>query len=398
MTGHQTDSPPGKGLQDLSDGGRDALIFLSPPHSGEEERSWLSEALDSRYLAPTGPQVRLFEERMALRCGPDFEAIALSSGTAAIHLAYLLSDLGPGDCVIASDFTFVASVNPARMMGADISLVDSEADSWNMDPNLLEDAIKAAARVGKRIRAITVVHIYGQCADMDPILRLAREHGIPVIEDAAEAVGASYKGKPAGAMGDLGCYSFNGNKIITTTGGGMLVSRNSESVDRARYLSNQARDPVVHYEHQELGFNYGLSNLLAGFGIGQLEKLDQKVRRRREIFDTYRDQLQDLAGITFMPEPPWSQATRWLSCLTIDPASAGTTAEKVRLALLRENIEARPLWKPMHLQPVYRDAKTFGGSVSEHFFATGLCLPSGDNLSPDDQQKVIDCIRKAFRR
>jgi dTDP-4-amino-4,6-dideoxygalactose transaminase len=307
-----------------------------------------------------------------------------------------LLGVGPGDEVICSSLTFVASANPIRYQGATPVFVDCDG-SWTLDPNLLEDALKHSDAVGQRTKAVIAVDLYGQCADYGAILGLCERHGVPLVEDAAEALGATYRRRPAGGFGRLGVFSFNGNKIITTSGGGMLVSHEKELVERARFMASQARDPAPHYEHSQIGYNYRLSNVLAAIGRGQLRTLAERVAIRRQTFERYAEGLQDLPGLELMPEAPYGRSNRWLTSLTIDPTIFGADREVVRLALEAENIEARPVWKPVHLQPVFAGSLVFGGGVSERLFRNGLCLPSGSNLHPDDQNRVISIIRRTCR-
>jgi dTDP-4-amino-4,6-dideoxygalactose transaminase len=323
--------------------------------------------------------------------------VALTSGTAALHLALILLGVGPGDEVLVPSFTFAATANVVTYVGATPVLVDSEAATWNIDPDLMAERIKAGAARGKVPVAVITVDLYGQCADYDPILATCEEYGIPIIEDAAEALGASYKGRAAGSFGKLSAFSFNGNKIITTSGGGMLVSDSEELIEQARYLSTQARQPVVHYEHTDIGFNYRLSNLLAALGRAQLSHLPEKISRRKEINSEYQGGLCDLPGVKFMPIADYGDCNYWLTCLTIDPGEFGTDREAVRCALEAEDIESRPTWKPLHLQPVFSETECVGGDVSAEIFNNGLCLPSGSSLTKEDQQKVIEVFRSCAR-
>jgi dTDP-4-amino-4,6-dideoxygalactose transaminase len=366
-------------------------LYLSPPHMSGLEQSYVDDAIASNWVAPLGPHVDAFEQEFAERLGIA-HALALSSGTAALHLALRLAGVGPGDEVFVSTLTFVASVNPIVYLGASPVLLDCEMRSWNMDPVLLEEALKDRARVGRLPRAVVVVHLYGQTADMDPIRHLCEQYGVPVIEDAAEALGADHRGRHAGTLGLAGVFSFNGNKIITTSGGGMLVSDDGALVESARKLSAQAREPANHYEHREIGYNYRLSNLLAAVGRAQLTVLDERVEARRRNFARYVEELGRLPGLRFMPEAEWGRHSRWLTCVTIDPESFGSDREAIRTALERENIEARPVWKPMHRQPVFAGAATFGGATADLLFETGICLPSGSNLSPGEIGRVVDVI------
>ncbi len=372
-------------------------IHLSVPHMSARERDLLLDAFTSNWIAPLGPHVEAFEGAFARRVGAE-HALALSSGTAALHLALIEAGVEAGDEVLVSDVTFVASLNPIRYLGATPVLVDSESTSWNMDPNLLEDALRDRRQKGRRPAAVVVVHLYGQPADLDAIASLCRSHGVPLVEDAAEALGAEHtnaKGKAVhpGTEGQSGIFSFNGNKIITTSGGGMLVSGDRTLIEHARKLSAQAREPVPHYQHREVGYNYRLSNLLAAVGLGQLELLDDRVAARRRIFTRYRELLADLPGLDFQPEAPWARHTRWLTCLTVDPEVFGTDREALRLGLAEEGIEARPLWKPMHLQPLYASCEIYGGALGEALFRDGLCLPSSSSMTDEDQDRVAAVIR-----
>lgn len=370
-------------------------IYLSSPHMSGEEIELVRETFASNWIAPLGPNVDAFEQEFAARVQTK-HAVALSSGTAALHLALRGLNLQPGDEVICSSLTFSASVNPVLYERATPVFVDSEESSWNMDPALLAEAVSAGIKRGKKPRAVILVHLYGQSADIDPIAAVCARQGIPLIEDAAEALGATYKGRAPGTFGDCGIYSFNGNKIITTSGGGMLGSDNKALIDKARFWATQARDPAPHYEHSEVGFNYRMSNVLAAIGRGQLRVLGDRVNARRRNCAYYQKAFKDLPGVAFMPEADYGRSTRWLTCLTIDPTIAETNREKVRLALERENIEARPVWKPMHLQPIFKDCLCFGGGVSSRLFENGLCLPSGSNLSSKDLDRVIKVFRRSF--
>ena len=368
-------------------------LYLSPPHMSGLEWEFLKEAFESGWIAPLGPQVEAFEQEFAAKVGAK-HALALSAGTAAIHLALIHLGVGPGDEVFVSTLTFAASANPIVYQGARPVFIDSERTSWNIDPDLLEDALKRKARAGKLPKAVIVVHLYGQPANMDAIMEICQRYHIPVVEDAAEALGASYKGHSPGTFGAAGIFSFNGNKIITTSGGGMLVSDDAAFIAHARKLATQAREPAPHYEHKEIGYNYRMSNILAAIGRGQLRVLDERVRQKREIFTAYKQALEDIPGLNFMPEAPWGRATRWLTVITIDPKEFGATREDIRLALEAENIEARPVWKPMHLQPVYQACEYIGRGISDNLFANGLCLPSGTQLTSTDIERVVSVIRK----
>jgi pyridoxal phosphate-dependent aminotransferase EpsN len=367
-------------------------IYLSAPHLGEDERKLVADAFDSNWIAPLGPHVDAFERELAERTGVA-HAAALSSGTAGLHLALRILGVGRGDEVIASTLTFSATVNPIVYEGATPVFIDATRESWNMDPALLAEELEACAKRGRLPKAVIVVDLYGQCADYDPIQAICAKHGVPIVEDAAEALGATYKGRPAGSFGAMSVFSFNGNKIITTSGGGMLLSSRKEWIDKARFLATQARDPAPHYQHSEIGFNYRLSNLLAAVGRGQLRVLDQRVARRREINALYRKLLGDLPGLEFMPEASYGTANCWLTCLTIDPAKFGSDREAIRVKLEKENIEARPVWKPMHLQPVFSGSRVRGGSVSEALFDRGLCLPSGSSMTDADVGRVVEVVR-----
>jgi dTDP-4-amino-4,6-dideoxygalactose transaminase len=365
-------------------------IYLSPPHMSGDERGLLLEAFDSNWVAPLGPHVDAFEDEMCKVLGVK-AAAATSSGTAALHLALLLAGVREGDRVLCSTFTFSATANAIVYCGAEPVFIDCDA-TWNIDPALVEEEIYESARRGRLPKAIIPVDLYGQPADFDRINSAAAAAGVEVIEDAAEALGSTYKSKPAGSLARIGILSFNGNKIITTSGGGMLVSDDEELVRRARFLATQARDPGPHYQHSAIGYNYRISNLLAAVGRGQLRTLKERVSTRRRIFERYRSELGELPGFDFMPEAAYARMNRWLTCVTIDPERAGITREDVRLALEAEKIEARPVWKPMHQQPIFAGRRVLGGAVSAALFANGLCLPSGSSLSEDDQTRVIDLI------
>jgi dTDP-4-amino-4,6-dideoxygalactose transaminase len=371
-----------------------ARVYLSAPHmSGTEERL-VADAFASNWIAPLGPHVDAFEREFAAAVGTP-HAVALSSGTAALHLALQLVGVGPGDEVLVSTMTFAASANPITYVGARPVFVDSERVSWNMDPALLEEAVEQRVRAGRPPRAVVLVHLYGQSADVEPIAACCRRHGIPLVEDAAEALGATYRGQAPGTFGEAGIFSFNGNKIITTSGGGMLVARSGDLAVHARKLATQARDAAPHYEHSEIGYNYRLSNVLAAIGRGQLAVLGDRVAARRRNFDFYARHLGGLPGVELQPEAPWGTHSRWLTCLTLDPAAFGADRERVRLALEAENIEARPLWKPMHLQPVFAGLSCHGGAVAQDLFERGLCLPSGSALSEGDLGRVVRAVRRA---
>jgi len=368
-------------------------ILLSVPHMGGAEQGYVREAFGSNWLSTVGPNIRAFEEEFEKRTG--LRAVALASGTAGIHLGLRLLSVRSGDSVLCSTLTFAASANPIRYLGAEPVFIDSDYETWNLDPELLRKALHACARKNKLPRAAVVVHLYGQCADMDPILETCNKYEVQVLEDAAEALGASYKEQPAGTFGQVGVFSFNGNKIITTTGGGMLVSPNQAWVERARFWSQQARDPGLAYEHSELGYNYRMSNVLAGIGRGQLEVLDQRVEQRRAIAFRYRDAFADLPGISLMPQAAYGLHTNWLSCFLIDEARFDCSRDDLIRLLDAANVESRPVWKPMHLQPLYQDCGCHGGAVAADLFRRGICLPSSSSLSLEDQLYVVNCIRAA---
>ena len=372
-----------------------ARIYLSPPDIGAAERRYVAEAFEGNWVAPVGPNLEAFEREFAAKVGAP-HAVALASGTAALHLALRLSGVGQGDEVICSTLTFVASAAPITYLNATPVFVDSESVSWNADPDILAEVITRKARTGRAPRALVVAHLYGQAANLNPIIKICEQHGVALIEDAAEALGATYQGKSPGSLGRFGIHSFNGNKIITTSGGGMLVTHDKALAQQARHLATQARDPAPHYEHTTLGYNYRLSNVCAGIGRGQLENLDAKVARRRAHFAAYQKAFTDLPGLQMQPEAPWGQSTRWLSCLTINPQEAGTDRERIRLALEKADIETRPIWKPMHLQPVFRSTEYIGRGVSDQLFAQGLCLPSGSGMTDGERERVIEAFRAAF--
>lgn len=372
-------------------------LYLSPPDIGPEEQRLVAEAFASNWVAPAGPQLAAFEREMCAASGAT-AAVALNSGTAALHLALRLAGVRPGDEVLCSTFTFVGSANPILYEGGRPVFVDAERASWNMDPALLAEALEARARRGRVPRALIVADIYGQCADWEPLRAAADRHGVFVIEDAAEAVGATYRGRWAGTFGAVGVYSFNGNKILTTSGGGMLVAADPRLVAHAYKLATQARETAPHYEHAELGYNYRLSNVLAAIGRGQLRGLAARVERRRALAARYQALLGDLPGVAFMPEPAAGRSTRWLTCLTLDPARAGATRDAVLAALAAADIEARPLWKPLHRQPLYSGAECIGGAVAEELFARGLCLPSGSAMTEHDLQRVAGIVRRVLTR
>lgn len=372
-------------------------IYLSPPDIRAEDYAALDKVLASNWVAPTGPHLECFEEALAQQVGRK-HALAVNSGTAALHLALKSLDIRSGDSVICPTFTFAASANPICYCGAKPIFIDSESNTWNMDPELLHSALEKCAAAGRLPKAVIVVHLYGQCADMDPIEKICRHYKIPVIEDAAEALGAHYKGRLAGGMGALSFFSFNGNKIITTSGGGMLLTNKVAWIDRARYLANQARGPALHYEHDEVGYNYRLSNVLAALGLSQLADLKRRIRLRRENFEFYCKTLSDLPGITFMPISDPDSVNYWLTCLTVDSVVSGTSRDQIIHALANADIEARPLWKPLHLQPAFKEFTIFGGKLAESLFENGLCLPSGSSMKPEDRAKVAEIVHSCFPR
>ena len=366
-------------------------IYLSPPDVGAAERELLLEAFDSGWIAPLGPHVDAFERETAARLGVG-HAAALNSGTAALHLALRVLGVGEGEAVLTSTLTFAATANAITYVGARPVFIDSAPDTWNMDPALLAEELEERAGRGDRPAAVIAVDLYGQCPDYDPIRAACAEHGVPLVEDAAEALGATYKGRAAGSLGDLAILSFNGNKIITTSGGGMLLSDDGALVERARFLATQARDPAPHYQHSTVGYNYRLSNLLAAIGRAQLAGLERRVERRRAINRRYRHHLEDVPGIDFMPEAPFGRSTCWLTCLTVDPAGFGASHEQIRLALEAEDVEARPVWKPMHLQPVFNHCPVRERGVASGLFERGLCLPSGSTLTAAQVDRVAGLV------
>ena len=427
-------------------------IFLSPPHMGGEELNLIGEAFASNYIAPLGPMVDAFEREFAAYTGIP-HCLALSSGTAAMHLALRELGVGPGDEVLASTLTFIGSISSATFLGASVAFIDADRSNWNMDPGLLQEELDDCARRGKLPKAVIPTDLYGQCCDLPRLLQICARYEIPVVSDAAEAMGARYGEhtesrklkaesrngeqevemesrkqkaesrnpspgpgtnvsefnpisafsfpisalKHAGYGARASVFSFNGNKIITTSGGGMLASDDARMIEHARKLSQQARDPAPHYEHTEIGYNYRMSNVVAAIGSGQLRVLEDRVQSKRRIFDQYQQLLQDLPGVSFMPEAPTGRCNRWLTVILVDTSEFGATPEQVRLALEAENIEARPLWKPMHLQPVFRGCRVRGGRVSEKLFDSGLCLPSGTALLPAEIERVAGIVRRCCK-
>ena len=374
----------------------DQRIYLSPPDVSDVERKLLLEAFDSNWVAPVGPDLDAFEAQVAELVGVR-HAVALSSGTAALHLALLAAGVRRGDTVLVPSFTFAASANAVMYLGARPVFLDSTADSWNIDPGLVAEELRLRADRGQLPRAVIAVDMYGQCADYEPLLIACDRYGVALIEDAAEALGATYRGRPAGSFGLAGVLSFNGNKIITTGGGGMLVTDDGQVATRARYLATQAREPVAHYEHRAVGYNYRLSNLLAAIGRGQVQRLGELIAARRETARYYRAALGDLPGLTFMPIAEYGVPNWWLSCLLVDAAAFGADRDRIIERLAGENIEARPAWKPMHLQPVFRDCVMRGGGVSADLFRRGLCLPSGSALTDHDRERIVAAVRAVAR-
>jgi dTDP-4-amino-4,6-dideoxygalactose transaminase len=361
-----------------------------------DELTLIKEAFDSNYVAPAGPMLEEFEQEFSHYVGIE-HCVAVSSGTAAMHLALRCLEIGPGDEVIASTLTFIGSVSPLAFQGATPVFIDSDPSSWNLDPHLIDEEISDCRKRGKFPKAVITTDLYGQCVDLDLINNICAPYEIPVVADAAESLGARYNGRSAGAGARAAIFSFNGNKIITTSGGGMLASDDKKLIDFARFLSQQARNPAPHYEHSTIGYNYRMSNVLAAIGRGQLRVLEERVRRRREIFDYYRSRLVDLPGIEFMPEAAYGRCTRWLTVILISPEAFGADREEVRVALESANIEARPVWKPMHLQPVFQHCRVRRGKVSEDLFQRGLCLPSGSAMEANDLERIVAVIRACRR-
>jgi pyridoxal phosphate-dependent aminotransferase EpsN len=360
---------------------------------GDAERILLLDAFDSNWVSPLGPHVDAFEREVADYVGMGHGA-ATSSGTGALHLALIMAGVGPGDRVVCPSLTFVASANPIVYCGADPVFIDCDLTSWNIDPALLEEELETSSRSGKLPKVVITVDLYGQSADYNRIVPLCEKYGVVLIEDAAEALGATCGARKAGAFGAMSILSFNGNKIITTGGGGMLLSNDVEKVARARFLATQARDPEPHYQHSSVGFNYRLSNLLAAVGRGQMLVLSGRIEARRRIFDLYVEHLDGMEGISFMPEAAYGRTNRWLTCIQVDPEEFGADRKEILLALGIANIESRPLWKPMHLQPLFANCEVRGGDVSTRLFERGLCLPSGSNLKGGDLERTVDIIKR----
>ncbi|MEO8414739.1 MAG: aminotransferase class I/II-fold pyridoxal phosphate-dependent enzyme [Ginsengibacter sp.] len=369
-------------------------VWLSSPHMGEKEKVYVAEAFSTNWVAPLGPNVDAFEKQLAEYVGVK-GAVSLSSGTGALHLALKILGIKSGDIVLCQSFTFAASAFPINYCDAIPVFIDSEKETWNMDPALLETAIKDQLSKGKKPAAIMVVHLYGMPAKMDEIIEIAKRYDIPLIEDAAEALGSTYNGKACGSLGEVGILSFNGNKIITTSGGGALTSNNESIVKKARHLSAQAKEPAAFYLHKEIGYNYRLSNVLAGIGRGQMEVLPERVKKRREIFEYYKAELGNIEGIEFLAEPAGSVSNRWLTTVLFDKKPGEGINEKIRLELEKQNIETRALWKPLHQQPVFENCEVYNNGVADELFAAGLCLPSGSNTSGVNLEKVV-CEIKRF--
>jgi dTDP-4-amino-4,6-dideoxygalactose transaminase len=377
-------------------------IWLSSPHIGINELQYVNEAFETNWIAPLGPHVNAFEQGLQVETKTK-HAAALSSGTSAIHLALILLDVKAGDTVFCQSITFSASANPIAYQGAIPVFIDSEIDTWNMDPTLLKAALDEAKQNGKLPKAIIPVHLYGMPAKMYEIISIANEYGVPVIEDAAEALGSSIDNKSCGSFGEFGVLSFNGNKIITTSGGGALLSENADMIEKARFLATQARDAAPHYQHSHIGYNYRMSNVLAGIGRGQLEVLKDRVAARRNNFERYKQYFSkhNNAGfnIQFQDEPKGYYSNRWLTCILIDPEiNKGLNREEIRLSMDEENIETRPLWKPMHQQPIFASSKKYLNGVSDKLFENGLCLPSGSNLTEEEFERIFECLDKIFSK
>jgi len=371
----------------------DKRLYLSIPHMGGSEIGYVQEAFDSNWLSSVGPNLDAFESAFSGRLG--MPSVALSSGTAALHLGLRLLGVGPGDKVVVPTLTFVASANPVLYLGGTPVFIDSDPDTWNLDPELLRNYLESSAKKGELPKAVVVVHLFGQSADMDPILEVCRRYGVPILEDAAEALGGTYKGKALGTLGDIGIFSLNGNKIITATGGGVLISPNQEWVDKAQFWSQQARDPGVDYLHSEVGYNYRMSNVLAGIARGQLEVLDAHIEARRAIAFRYRDAFKHIPGITLMPQADYGLHINWLSCFLIDESAFGMSQSELISFLAKANVESRPVWKPLHTQAVFQGAECIGGAVAERLNRDGICFPSSSCLTPEEQTFVVDCVCEA---
>ena len=369
-------------------------IWLSPPHISDNEKKYVDEAFEQNWIAPVGPHINKFEDELS-KVSEGFDVAVLSSGTAAIHLALVLSGVKNDDCVICSSFTFSASVNPIIYLGASPIFIDSEKDTWNMDPSLLEQAIVNQININKKPKAIILVHLYGYPSKIEEIISISKKYDIPIIEDAAEALGSKYKNQPLGTFGDIGIFSFNGNKIITTSSGGAILSKNKEFIKKAKFLATQAREDQPHYEHKEIGYNYRMSNVCAAIGLGQLEVLETRVVKRRYIHDFYKNKLSKIESIKFLNDIDGFYSNRWLTTIVLEENSK-INSEKIRLELQKNNIESRPLWKPMHLQPVFNTYQALTNGVSEDLFNRGLCLPSGSNMSDQDLNRVVDIIKNLY--
>jgi len=371
-------------------------IWLSSPHMSGNEIKYINEAFETNWIAPLGPNVTAFENELADNLNVKHVA-ALTAGTAAIHLALIILGVKTGDEVIASTFTFSATVNPIAYLGAVPVLIDSEEDSWNMNPELLEKAIIDRIAKGRKPKAIIIVHLYGMPAKIVELINIANKYGIPVIEDAAEALGSKYDGKACGTFGEMGILSFNGNKIITTSGGGALISNNDEYIQKARFLATQARDKAPHYQHSQIGYNYRMSNVLAGIGRGQLKVIEERVAKRRSNFEFYLKNLSHLKGVSFLQVKQPFFSNRWLTTIIVDPEkTGGISREDIHRALEKDNIETRPLWKPMHLQPIFKNCPSYKNGVSERLFNFGLCLPSGSNMTEQELERVLLQINQVF--
>ena len=371
----------------------DPRIYLSVPHMSGAERRFVDEAFDTNWLSTVGPNLDGFERETAAELGGDVHCLAVASGTAALHLTLRAAGVGPGDRVAVSTLTFAGSVWPILYLGAEPVFIDSETTSWNVDAALVAEYLDAAARENRLPKALVAVHLYGQHADLDAIVAACDAHGVTVIEDAAESLGAAYRGRPTATTAPFGILSFNGNKIITTSGGGMVVARDAAQLARMRKWANQSREPAVEYLHEELGYNYRMSNVLAGIGRGQLRALADRVAARRAVAARYAAAFADLGGVALQPEAPWGTHTRWLSVFTLDPAEVAASPGELVAALEAENVEARPVWRPMHTQPVFRAAHVVGGGVAERLYRTGICLPSSSSLTTAEQARVIEVVR-----
>ena len=369
-------------------------IWLSPPHISGNEKKYVDEAFDQNWIAPAGPHLDQFEDEIS-RFSNGYEVAVLSSGTAAIHLSLILLGIKKNDVVLCSSFTFSASVNPVIYQGATPVFIDSEPETWNMDPVLLEDAINNYIKIGRKPKAIILVHLYGYPAKLDQFLEISNKYNIPIVEDAAEAIGSKYKDQPLGTFGEIGIFSFNGNKIITTSSGGALISKNKEFIKKAKFLATQSRDNSPHYEHSEIGYNYRMSNVCAAIGIGQLEVLESRVVKRRFIYNYYKENLSSIPFISFVDDLDGYYSNRWLTTILISEKSV-INREDIRLKLLENNIESRPLWKPMHMQPVFSSYKSYINGVSEDLFKRGLCLPSGSIMQEKDLNRVVDIIKDLY--